>query len=64
MCRQKIQRERMGKIKVHIVNYHKNHRSLIADEASRGSQSCGGENQDVNNFNMRIQYKQHIRKFY
>ena len=33
---QKIQREKMGKIKVHIVNYHKNHRSLIADEASRG----------------------------
>ena len=37
MCRQKIQREKMGKIKVRIVNYHKNHRSLIVDGASRES---------------------------
>ena len=40
MRRQKIQIEIMGKIKVHIVNYHKNHRSLIDDEASKGCYSC------------------------
>ena len=33
----KYKEKKWEKIKVHIVNYHKNHRSLIADESSRGS---------------------------